>query len=303
MSSKERQDYGRHNTICVFSQPRSGTTWFTNLLLSIPCSLKIDEPLFRGFFDPEEMPHSGIGKIKELDHLNFYYHQPIPEDADFPEATRFFDNLFKLKYINPYLLEENSYLRMFHPNTFIFKFNEGNLLVNWLIKNFNFTPVVLHRNPYAVISSQLSFYAFEKVAVADGYKIPEFRFSEYFQPFHHILRSLKHPEEKLAARWCMNYIPVSEASDKWLTVYYERLVDNPEAELEKVFSYLGFEQAKDLHQKIHLPAFRKYHNKSYYQMRKSKDAWKSHLTKVQTDRISRVLNDFGIKGYNQEEFE
>ncbi|WP_179213393.1 sulfotransferase domain-containing protein [Ekhidna lutea] len=302
MATKSEHAYSRDNTICVFAQPRGGSTWFSNLLLSLPRSMKVDEPLSRGMFDPSgKMPPAGIGKIKKLDELNFYYHQPIPKGANHQEAEQFFDDLFRLKYRNPYLFEETSYRSMLNPELLIFKFNQGNLMLEWLVDKFQFTPIVLLRHPFSVIASQLSFYAFEKVRSASKYEIPEFRFHEYFDPYQDILASLKHPEEILAARWSMNYLPVNQPSKKWLTIHYENVIADPDSELEKIFTYIGRNQPDEIREKFYLPAFKNHHDKTHYEEKGSKESWKGNLTDEQIKRIKRVLLDFGITSYNGEE--
>ncbi|MEM6830570.1 MAG: sulfotransferase domain-containing protein [Bacteroidota bacterium] len=294
--------FSKAHTICVFAQPRGGSTWISNLLLHIPRSVKVDEPLFRGKFRPDgEMPPAGFGKLNVLDDLNFYYHQPIPKGEDFEEAARFFERLFRLGYSSPYLYEETSLKQLFRPENVIFKFNEGNLLMEWLVHRFELTTIVLLRNPFAVVASQLSFYAFSNVTKADSYKLPDFRFRHCLDPYLDHLKGLRYAEEILAARWCIHYLAVSKTNDKWLTVYYEDVVTRPQEEIQRIFDYLKRPVPDTLHEDFYTPSFQGYHAEAYYRKpANSLESWRTILSKQQTDRIKRVLEDFKVFEYKGE---
>ncbi len=296
--------YNRGNTFAVFAQPRGGSTWFTELLKTIPFTAKIDGPLYRGeFFTDGRMPGKG-GKIKRLDTLGFYYHQPIPEEAGFEEANSFFEDLFNHRFATPYIYQETSLTKLLCARHYIFKFYQGNLLLQWLVKNFDVTSVVLLRNPYAVIASQLSFYEGRKSMLVGKYEIPSFRHSEVLGSYQSILNDLSRPEELLAARYCMNYLPIIESPDNnkhWITISYEGLLVNGEKEVANLFARLKKAVPEKALKYLKFPSvsttkIRDDFEDPWMQL----TAWERTLSGQQIDRVNSVLDRFKIAGYSRD---
>ena len=68
------------NTLCLFCQARGGSTWLAEILLNIPKSILIDEPLWRGkMVAPFIAPNYFDRKVVEVADLNFFFNQHIPE--------------------------------------------------------------------------------------------------------------------------------------------------------------------------------------------------------------------------------
>lgn len=288
----------KDNTIAIFSLPRSGSTWFSELLMEIPNSIKVDEPLYRGFLSFDgKMPPKGQGKINQLDDLEFYYYQPIPFDQSFEEASHFFEELFSLKISNPYLFEETRMNCIPTAKNVLFKFCYGNLLLPWLAKQFDFPIIVLERNPYAVVASQLKHYSFDKVLRQNIFEIPEFRYSKYITD-HIDLDEITHPEEILTAIWCISRLIVTtnnEATD-WLVVSYEKLVINPEEELKRIFNYLNKPIPSTIMDNFYQPSVST--EKSNFRDELQLDSWKKELKPEQIVRIGDVLAKFKIDNYS-----
>lgn len=295
-------NYTSENTIAVFAQPRGGSTWFTDLLLRIPRTAKVDGPLYQGPFLPDgKMSQGKAAKLKSYSKLGFYFHQYIPETEDYPEAQAFFHRLFSHHFFTPYIYQETPLPQLFFAEKFIFKFYQGNLLLPWIVRNFNIKPILFLRNPYAVVASQIQYYAFRDTIRTGGYVLPEFRFSTFFEPYKEIIRDVKEPEEILAAMWCLNYVPVithKENNTKWLTISYEGLLLHREREVDRLFHYLG-EQVPDEFKDIYHRSSKSttktsltYENKEDHLV-----SWKQVLTKAQVNNITAVLDRFGVKGY------
>lgn len=298
-------EVSRQNTIAVFAQPRSGSTWFTNLLLSLPGAAKIDGPLYMGPYIPDgRMPDGRVSKVKVLNRLGFYYQQPIPEDADFPEAKAFFHQLFHHQFITPYLFEETSLWQLPAAKTFIFKLYHAHQMIPWLLRHFSVTPVVLLRNPYAVVASQLDYPSFREVIGTGRYVVPDFRYSDFYRQYDAQLKTIRQPEEILAARWCMNYLPVvndSRNNQLWCTVTYEGLLLRKERELARLFDFLGQGQPDSL-ERIYRHASQSTQKKTeqFGRPQQHLQEWKTRLSQQQQANIRRVLADFGVRGYGQE---
>jgi hypothetical protein len=292
----------RENTIAIFSQPRSGSTWLSQLLAEIPKTIKVDEPLFRGKFSLDgKMPPRGRGKLDVLDDLNFFYYQPIPLGAEFPEAEEFFKRLFELDFTNPYLFEETNLLKIPGSENVLFKFCYGSLLLPWLSNKIKFSPIVLVRNPFAVVSSQLSHYSFQEILNQHSYQLPTFRFDETFTRHEAILATIKYPEEILAATWCINYLKVVEkecVSKDWLIVSYENIVSNPDSEIQRIFEYLNKPIPNSIWNHFYKPTIST--SKTDFESKHQLSSWKEKLNKDQIQRITQILLKFKIEGYSDE---
>ena len=77
-----------NQVILIVSDPRSGSTWLSEVLSTINQSYIIDEPLH-------------INNVHELKALKFEWRQHIPVNRNWPAAKQFFKNLFSGKINNP----------------------------------------------------------------------------------------------------------------------------------------------------------------------------------------------------------
>ncbi|NJO00986.1 MAG: sulfotransferase [Bacteroidia bacterium] len=194
------ENYRHHsrNTLCLVSQPRSGSTWLAELLMHIPKSVQIDEPLWRGFYRTDgRMPESWEGKLDAVKHLNFYFNQPIPEKADWPEARAFFHDLLNLNIVHPSIFGQTPLSRLRQGQFFIFKFNYASLLLPWLVNQVDARFILLLRHPCAVVASQLKHFAFREVRQHPHFLIPSCRFCSFFENYNAILKEVRSPEENL----------------------------------------------------------------------------------------------------------
>ena len=83
----ERRIISPQNTLCLFCQPRGGSTWLAEIFLHISNSILIDEPLWRGKVKvPFKKPDFHTRKVPQISDLKFFYNQHIPEEVDWPEA-------------------------------------------------------------------------------------------------------------------------------------------------------------------------------------------------------------------------
>lgn len=297
-------DYNKKNTIAVFAQPRGGSTWFTDLLITIPQSAKIDGPLYQGPFVPDgKLPDGKAGKLKSFNRLGFHYHQYIPEEAEVPEAAQFFERLFAHQFYTPYIFQETSLKQLSSSNRFVFKFYHASLMMPWLVKHFDMLPIFLVRNPYAVVASQLKYEAFGETIKTNKYQLPKFPYAEIFEPYESILSSISKPEEILTARWCLNYVPLISKQQNnlsWLTVSYESLLLNKDWEIKRLFDYLNESIPDKLAEVFRIPSFSTNKQTTDYQnVRAHLMRWKQVLSADQVSNIKRILDLFEVQGYSE----
>ena len=83
-----RKDLDPNQVILIVSDPRSGSTWLSEVLSTINQSYIVDEPLH-------------INNVHEIKALKFEWRQHIPVNRNWPAAKQFFKNLFSGKINNP----------------------------------------------------------------------------------------------------------------------------------------------------------------------------------------------------------
>lgn len=289
--------YDAQNTICLFSDPRGGSTWMGELLQSMPNSALVDEPLWSGYYQSNYYQPPKNAKIKKLSKLNFFYYQPIPGDADWPEARDFFNDLFNLKFIQSNLFQETNLKDLQSAEVFLFKINHGKLLMRWLIELFPFKSIILTRHPCSVVSSQLEYYSFYKVKENPKFTVPNCKYHELFQRYAGILETISTPEENLAAIWAIGFLETTQIdiNDKVLVVSYESLLKDPSNEWERLHKFL--------------PSLPKEVPVNFSRVSQSSNSegsvnpeeqlvkWRSKLSSDQVNNILDCVNKFGITTY------
>lgn len=277
----------------IFSDPRGGSTWLTELISEIPGTAVIWEPL--------NMAQKSRFSVE----FNSCWRQFIPEEEVWPEARKIFEDLFKGKIINDTTIahERRTLYNFLLAKNLIIKFVNGNALLPWLCNNFNFKrlPVFLIRHPYAVISSQLEHGAWDKVN--NQYTIPDCKFNCHIIEHEDFLSSIKYIEEKLAAEWCLTNIPTLRSAgnnNKWITVNYENLLVQPELELNKIFNVWNLEIPQIIRNRINLPSWTSKGNTSVT-AKERLSKWRDTLNSEQKNRINRVLSYFKVEFYGESE--
>ena len=277
------------NALLLFCDPRGGSTWLAETLNTIPRSLIIDEPLH-------------LNNTKALQDLNFSWRQYIPEQEAWPEAKSIFNKILRGKLLNNGLCYRNSPLEAAMANQLILKIIRGKALLPWLIKQFNFSykPLVLVRNPFALIASQLKHgawdYSFEK------FQLPQSPFNEFFKTHLTFLSSLTSKEEQLTALWCMTNNVVlkhAENNSSWISFNYENLVLEPEKHFKQLFLAWGIKPPPQLWDSINQPSSTTVGKKSI-EAAALVSAWKKVLTLKQIEKIKEVLQYFEIDYYSEE---
>lgn len=278
------------NNIYLFASPRGGSTWFSQLLNSIPNSAILWEPLF-----------PGGRSYKELKQVGFDWHQPIPQDANWPEAESFFKKLLNREILHAKLLWINDLMKIKNAEIYIYKFCYGNLMLPWLIDRFNIRPVLFLRHPCAVVASQLK----RSFSMGDwAYYSRNCRYNEIYKKHESIYSLLTKPEQRLAAQWAieMDYLlnhPYH--NNKWLTVTYEDLILNPEKEVARISKWINLNIPGELEVSIRRPSATT-DTKSINRIKiphSQLSSWEKELTEVQIKDILYVVNDyFGLKQYS-----
>lgn len=290
-SNKYRNNIGPKKSILIFSNPRGGSTWLAELFKTLPKSSFIWEPLLKG-------------RLQEFIDLNFFWHQPIPENADWPQAKEAFRKLLNLEIKSRQIYNRENQLRLPYSKHFIFKFCFGNMLLPWVVNNFDVNPILLLRHPCAVVSSQMKHGYWDGVRKGPlVYEIPDFPYNESYLLYKDVVKHIQTFEEHLAATWAYTMVStvLNPSNDKkWITLSYESLYNNFDTEIERVFRRLNI----DIPEKI----YDRKSKASIVTMDYSVDqinsgnqlySWKNDLSGTQIMNILKIVNEFGITFYDE----
>lgn len=285
---KHFKNFNPADQFVIFSDPRGGSTWLTEMIHTIPSTAIIWEPLH-------------IHEVKVVNKLGFGWRQYIPEEQKWPEASKVINKILSGRLINEWTMLNTTIKDYYQAKQLIIKICRGNMLLPWITNQINFTfpPIYLVRHPFAVVVSQLKQggwnYQFQK------FDIPDIPFNDVYKEHEIFLNSLKTNEEILTAYWCLtNQIPLNHErnNQKWVTLYYEELITNPLREIMRIFERWHM----DIPQRIEL-VFRKKSSTSLGSSRVDSpdiqlSRWKNELNPKQIKKMSGVLDYFNIKMYN-----
>jgi len=285
-----RNDFDPSDALVIFSDPRGGSTWLMEAIHRISGTAVIWEPL-------------QIHRVREFRSLGFSMRQFIPEDADWPEAENAFRKLFQGKVLNNWICNPSSPLDYPRAEKLIIKFCRANGMIPWLVRKFNFkhAPIYLVRHPLSVVASQLKHgswdYKFE------GYQIPAGPFTEPYRKHREYLLSLKSKEEALVATWCItNAIPLKHRANdmKWITVYYEDLLMQPNEEFDRIFSRWGIAMPEDLLDHLRTPSARAKEKVHTENARLQLSKWQDFFSSQQVNKMIAVIEYFQIRQYGRD---
>lgn len=290
-SNKYRNNIDPKKSILIFSNPRGGSTWLAELLKTIPGSSLIWEPLMKGH-------------LKEFNDLDFYWHQPIPENADWPEAKEAFRKLLNLEIKSRQIYSRENQFQFPFSRHFIFKFCYGNMLLPWVVNNFEVNPILLLRHPCAVVSSQMKHGYWKGVEKGNlVYDIPEFPYNEYYLQYQDVVKHVRTFEEHLAATWAFtmaNTVSSPDNNKKWITLSYESLYNNFEDEIQRVFKRLNLDIPQKIYDgKLRASIMAKKHSLDYIQTGNQLLHWKNNLSATQVKNILGIVKEFGITFYDE----
>jgi len=283
----------KNDTITIFASPRGGSTWLSNILMALPKTALIYEPLFRNLYP-------------ELQKLNFDWNQHIPQSDDWPEAYEFFRKLLNREIVNAKIYRRNRFRDLGGSELFIYKIVRGNLLLPWLVDRFNINPILLIRHPCSVVASQLNHPGWGWVNRFTNYYIPQGRGHDVWKPYVSIFKHIKYPEEVLAAEWSiLNKYLIDHPynNDKWLTIAYESMLLNPEKEIQRIFNRICQKIPKNIEQVIKDPVnTRDEQSEKLIRSGEQLTIWENRLTQIQIARILNIVGEFDIQFYNRDPF-
>ena len=273
-------DYTKKNTYLISSSPRSGSTWLSEVMRSIPGSCVVFEPLH-------------LRHVPEAKDAGFDWHTYRDKEDHWPEGKRFFKLVFRGKIVNKWTNRENSLSRSLLPKNYVVKCVRTNRLLPWICNNLNINPpILLLRHPCAVVASQLKSKVWQRGGKPDT---PEYL--QGYPLFKELISGLSCMEEYLAANWAMDQLPalMQPHPHNWVIITYEELVSDPEIAYRRLFKRLNIDiESRDIYTRTNQPSTVVYESGI-----SGIDGWVKQLSQEQIDKILSVTQSFGLTFYNK----
>lgn len=296
----------QEDTIFLVGTPRSGTTWLMELLENIPSYTYLFEPLHANWF-PEAVK------------IDFKSRPYLPKNQVKEDWEEYLRKIFTGKIVSRVpLYGSKPFISMNRllSKKLIVKSVRLTRLLPWIAERFQLHSVIyIVRHPCATIASQLKtgFFGyhnyfppyFNSSPTVDNIisEVSHMDFAD--QELIEKLKKMNTIEEILAAAWCLdNYIPLNEPkTQRWTTLFYEKLVADGKSEINRLFKSLKYEDIAEIAVKqLRKPSFvtlgdeKKKLKSSDIQLSK----WKKQFTKDQIDRMLKVVYYFGLDFYSEE---
>lgn len=276
------------NNITILSDPRGGSTFLMDMLNLIPNTSIIWEPL-----------HVERGLVPSS--LNFGWMPYIPEYEVWNDARNIFTDIFSGIRINEWSTQVSSPLDYLFTKRFIVKFVRANALLPWIVNNFEFKnrPIYLLRHPVPTAISQIKEF-YDKDPFVE-FEVPQQAFNEFYKQNIDFLKLLKTKLEQQVAIWCIHNVRTikNKKNDKrWLTVFYENLLMNPENEFSRIGNELGYRFTKSVLQKITVPSKTDFKKNFIPNPSMQITKWKNQLSSSELNKVHRILKYFDIEIYS-----
>ena len=296
-ANRDSRTISSSRIVSVFSEPRGGSTWVSDIFCQLPESILIMEPLFLYPLYPE---------IKDV---GFHFHQWIPEDAEWPEASEYFRKLYNMeigsrKSVRLYFFNK-TLKHVSRARYYVYKDCASTMLVPWLTARFDVNPVYVIRHPCAVVASQLKYKHWDYIQkdLLAHFPPPDFRYKEIFFQYQDIIDKMTKPEERMAAEWCLhNSVTIQHPLNniRWVTVAYEKLYKEPEEEITRIFGRLGLAIPDRVLAEIRKPSGTTL-NGSVADIRSGQqlESWRKVLSAEQVRNIMNIVKEFGMDFYDE----
>lgn len=278
--------------IIIFSDPRGGSTWITEMIMELPKTTVLWEPLH-------------LGAVEHFNKLNFGWRQYIPEDVNWQEAKEAFDEVLRGKVLTHWTCKMTTPYKLLSSDCMIVKFVRANAMIPWLTKTFTFkfAPVLLLRHPFAVAASQMNYGAWDYDY--SGFQIPDCPYNDIYKEHTEFLSTLHSKAESLVASWCItNRIPLKNKRNNidWITIYYEDLIMNPEQEMERLFNAWKIEMPDGVMAAMRRPSSTTKDATFEKSIEQQLSKWMDSFDDEHIMKLQRVLDYFEVNTYTGKTF-
>ncbi|MBD3246208.1 MAG: hypothetical protein GF333_04285 [Candidatus Omnitrophica bacterium] len=232
---------GTQPDVFLFSTPRSGSTWVTELLMTQPGFTVCDEPF--NLRDRRRRRMLGVNGWEEL-------YARGAEERIAVYMTRIAQGRVYLgpwRYVNPFSKAQRGISR----RVVVKIIHAGEDRIEWFKNNFQGKIIYLVRHPLAVSFSRTQLPRV-RVFLSSEYRRHFTRAQiEYAQS---LLRQGEHLEHAVLS-WCLqNMVPLHTVQPDWSVVSYEQLVLDPEPVIARLIRELELKEPEKLRQRLKVPS-------------------------------------------------
>lgn len=206
------------------------------ILSSIPNSVTNWEPL-----------HRVKGVIPKS--INWGFRVFIPPKDNNENYLKLITKILTLKTVSNWTLSKNSFSDIKNSKFVITKFIQGNMLLPWITEqlDFNYKPIYLLRHPISTSLSQIKAFGNDEIPLKK-FDLPDSINNDRFEEHLEYVNSLKTHLQRQVCLWCINnkyVLDFNKNNKKWMVVYYENLVSNPEKEILLILETYGLKELID----------------------------------------------------------
>jgi hypothetical protein len=274
--------------IVIASSGRGGSTWLAEVINSMPGHPLLWEPLH-------------LGTSPSCRDYGFDWQTYVPPGAHEPDKRAYLDGVFSGRGMNIELVSSTHFrpLEFARARALLVKFVCANLLLPWMVREFELRTLLLIRHPCAVVASQLRHSAWAHVTKDNCTFSP--RLAADFPHFAECFAQIREPEEVLAFEWATQaYVPLaSPRPHRWRLVAYETLLTEREAELERIARHLELPPDRLLSSaQLSRPSATTESDSLAARGEFRLDGWRRRLSARQIENIYRVVHAMGIHFYD-----
>ncbi|MEC4986423.1 MAG: sulfotransferase domain-containing protein, partial [Oscillatoria sp. PMC 1076.18] len=172
----------------------------------------------------------------------------------------------------------------------------ANLFLKWLQVNFPGIPIILLiRHPCAVAISKIKRGWGKYDPGVFLKKRPEL-VADYLQPFQKEFEAANTNFEQYIFNWCINYyVPLKQFQPGEIHLaFYENFCENPRAEVDRLFRFLGTDYEENIFSKIQQPSSSVRKSSAVVTGQNLVNSWKKDITETQLARAMEILSLFDL---------
>ena len=267
-------DYGA--SVLVAGTGRSGTTWVSNIINYRNRYRYILEP-----FHPHQVSLCAGFRYRQ-------YLRPGNQDKDFIEPAR---AILSGRIRNRWT---DSHNRKLVCGRRLIKDIRANCMLMWLHVNFPGVPIVLVlRHPCAVANSRLKLNWGTHL---DEFLAQRQLMEDFLGGYRQVIEEARSAFDRHILLWCIeNYVPLKQFGRGEIHLaFYERFCEEPENEVDRLFSFLGQDVDAGVLAALREPSPTSRKESAVFSGSSLTNSWKEQITHRQMLRALEILSLFGL---------
>jgi len=267
------------NTVLLAGSGRSGTTWVAEIINYRNEFRYIFEP-----FHPYQVNFFGNSPIRQ-------YLRPGNREGHFiAQVQAILSGRINSRWTN-------KFNRRFLCHKRLIKAIRANLLLKWMHVNFpGLSIILLLRHPCAVAHSQLTLHAWPWDVDPEQFLAQQDLMQDFLDPFREVMENVQTEFEKHILLWCVeNYVPLKQFKrDEIHLAFYENFCQEPEYEIDRLFSFLGKSYGKAVLAELGRPSQVSRKESAIVSGGSLVDSWREKITHEQIETAIAILRTFGL---------